>query len=184
MRIISGKLRGKRFDTPKSFKSRPTTDMAKESLFNILMNYYSSFEELEILDLYAGTGSISYEFASRGCNSVSAVELYSKNSAYIKSMTTKLGIEKQVKVYTKDVFRFAEQIGKRYDLIFADPPYDLPNLNDIPDQVFDNNILTDDGLFVLEHGPTQDFSNHKYFSSLRKYGKVHFSIFDPEEKKE
>ncbi len=183
MRIISGKLKGKRFEAPKSFKSRPTTDMAKESLFNILMNYYSSFEDLQILDLYAGTGSISYEFASRGCQNVTTVELQSKNTAFIKSMSSKFGIADQVKVFTKDVFRFAEQVGKRYDLIFADPPYDLPNLNDIPDQVFNNNLLTDDGLFVLEHSSENDFSDHRFFSSLRKYGKVHFSIFDPEEKK-
>ena len=184
MRIISGKLKGKRFEAPRGFKSRPTTDMAKESLFNILMNYYSSYEEVSVLDLYAGTGSISYEFASRGCEDVTSVELQSKNSAFIKSMSTKLGIADQVKVFTKDVFRFAEQIGKRYDLIFADPPYSLPNLNDIPDQVFNNQLLTDDGLFILEHSSDNDFSKHAYFSSLRKYGKVHFSIFDPEQKSE
>ena len=175
MRIISGEYKGRRIPVPGTFKARPTTDFAREALFNIIANYFN-FQSITVLDLFSGTGSIGYEFASRGAESVDLVEINRRYSDFIKKTVRKLGL-KQVHIYTSDVFRLIPRIKSKYDIIFADPPYDLNNIPDIPGLIFDNNVLLKDGWFILEHGRSQDFSDHAHFKELRKYGSVHFSIF-------
>lgn len=177
MRIISGKFRKKNIIPPKNFKARPTTDMAKESLFNILENTYE-FEALKILDLFSGTGSISYEFASRGCLDITSVELNFKHYAFVKKTVENLGIQEQVKVIRKDAFVFIKKTNKDYDLIFADPPYDLENLQNIPKKIFENNLLKSGGILVFEHSDKFDFRKNPYFSFNKKYGSVNFSFFE------
>ncbi|MEN9443888.1 MAG: Ribosomal small subunit methyltransferase [Bacteroidota bacterium] len=182
MRIISGANKGKRFSPPSNTKARPTTDQAKEALFNILENsYYDGFAKLSVLDLFSGTGNISFEFVSRGCLDVTAVEMESPQASYIRSVAEKLGYATKLQVYKMDVFKFLKNPGlKQYDFIFADPPYTLPNIQELPDLVLNSGKLTEKGLFVLEHGEKNSFTKHAIFSQLRRYGKVHFSFFDPE----
>ena len=175
MRIISGEHKGRRIPVPGNFKARPTTDFAKEALFNIIANYFN-FQSLKVLDLFSGTGSIGYEFASRGAESVDLVEINRRYSDFITKTVQKLEL-KQVHIYTSDVFRLIPRIKNKYDIVFADPPYDLNNIPEIPELIFDNNVLLKDGWFILEHGRSQDFSDHAHFKELRKYGSVHFSIF-------
>jgi len=175
LRIISGEHKGRRIPVPGNFKARPTTDFAKEALFNIIANYFD-FESIGILDLFAGTGSIGYEFASRGAERVDLVEINHRYSDYIRKIAQQLGF-KQIQVYTSDVFRFIPWNKHKYDIVFADPPYDLNNIPDIPKLIFENNILVQDGWFILEHGRDLDFSGHTHFKELRKYGSVHFTIF-------
>lgn len=175
MRIISGEHKGRRIPVPGSFKARPTTDFAKEALFNILANYFD-FGSIGILDLFSGTGSISYEFASRGAERVDLVEINPRYSGFIKKTSQNLGLN-QVRIYKGDVFRFLPRLRNTYDIIFADPPYDLNNIPDIPDLIFKYKILSDEGWFILEHGKNLDFSGHLHFRELRRYGSVHFSIF-------
>jgi 16S rRNA (guanine966-N2)-methyltransferase len=175
VRIISGEYKGRRIPVPGNFKARPTTDFAREALFNIIANYFD-FESIKVLDLFSGTGSIGYEFASRGAEGVDLVEINRRYSDFIKKTVQMLGL-KQVHIYTNDVFRLIPRIKNKYDIIFADPPYDLNNIPEIPELIFDNNALLKDGWFILEHGRSQDFSDHAHFKELRKYGSVHFSIF-------
>jgi 16S rRNA (guanine(966)-N(2))-methyltransferase RsmD len=175
VRIISGEYKGRRIPVPGNFKARPTTDFAKEALFNIIANYFN-FQSITVLDLFSGTGSIGYEFASRGAESVDLVEINRRYSDFITKTVQKLGL-KQVHIYTSDVFRLIPRIKNKYDIIFADPPYDLNNIPEIPELIFDNNILLKEGWFILEHGRSHDFSDHAHFKELRKYGSVHFSIF-------
>lgn len=179
MRIVSGKLKGRRFSPPASFRARPTTDMAKENLFNILGNLVD-FEELQVLDLFAGTGSLSYEFASRGCPSVTSVEKDFHHYAFIKKCAQELELSQIIKPLKADVFTFLKKATPHsYDLIFADPPFDLASLDSIPDQVLQSKLLRSEGLFILEHGPGHDFSNHPAFNQIRNYGKVRFTFFNP-----
>jgi 16S rRNA (guanine966-N2)-methyltransferase len=175
VRIISGEHKGRRIPVPGNFKARPTTDFAKEALFNIIANYFN-FQSITVLDLFSGTGSIGYEFASRGAESVDLVEINRRYSDFITKTVQKLGL-KQVHIYTSDVFRLMPRIKNKYDIVFADPPYDLNNIPEIPELIFDNNVLLKEGWFILEHGRSQDFSDHAHFKELRKYGSVHFSIF-------
>jgi len=175
LRIISGEYKGRRIPVPGNFKARPTTDFAKEALFNILANYFD-FEIISILDLFSGTGSISYEFASRGAVKIELVEINPRYSDFIKKTIHALGMN-QIKIYTGDVFRIIPRIKTQYDIIFADPPYELNNLPEIPDLIFRNNLLSQDGWFILEHGRNYDFSGDLHFRELRRYGSVHFSIF-------
>jgi 16S rRNA (guanine(966)-N(2))-methyltransferase RsmD len=175
VRIIRGTYRGKQIHPPKGFKSRPTTDFAKEGLFNILTNQLD-MEELDVLDLFSGTGSITYEFASRGARSVVAVESDQQNFRFIRSVCETLGLD-QVSVIRGDVFRFLQQPVQSFDLIFADPPYDHPQLEEIPGMVFAHEFLTGGGMFILEHPATHRFSAHPRFHEQRKYGSVHFSFF-------
>jgi len=178
MRIVGGKYRGRIFDPGKKFKARPTTDMAKESLFNVLQNSID-FENIRALDLFAGTGSISYEFVSRGCTDVTAVEINVNHIQFIKEVIEKLG-EKHIRLVKSNVFVFAAHIKEQFDLIFADPPYDHPKFAEVADLIFRNNLLKPEGLFILEHSGQFDYSSHPNFKELRRYGSVHFSMFSAE----
>lgn len=174
MRIVSGKYRGRMFDPGKSFHARPTTDFAKESLFNILANHVD-FEEVKCLDLFAGTGSISYEFISRGCKDITLVELNFKHLQFIKTVLKELN--EVARVYRADVFKFLENHRVKYDIVFADPPYDHPRFEEVPVQILRANILKEGGMLILEHSKSFDFSKLPGFFDLRDYGSVHFSFF-------
>lgn len=179
MRIISGTLKGRRFSPPKSFSARPTTDIARESLFNVLNNRID-FDELSVLDLFGGTGSISYEFASRGCTDITTVELNYKHFSFIKSMLKEFDLTDDIKVIKADVFKFIEKCPLTFDLVFADPPFDLKDFDSIPDRFFKQQLLKDEGLFILEHSDKKSFEAHPNFTEVKKYGKVHFSFFTKE----
>jgi 16S rRNA (guanine(966)-N(2))-methyltransferase RsmD len=176
MRIVGGKYRGRTFVPGKQFKARPTTDMAKENLFNVLQNL-TDFENIRALDLFAGTGSISYELASRGCTDITAVEIFPAHVNFIREVIEKLG-EKNIRLVKSNVFVFAARIKEQFDLIFADPPYDHPKFAEVADLIFSNNLLKSGGIFVLEHSGDYDFSKHANFRELRHYGSVNFSIFE------
>lgn len=179
MRVISGKYKGKRFDVPHTFSARPTTDFAKEGLFNILQNVYVDFtSNPSALDLFSGTGSISIELLSRGCGRVVSVEKDFMHHQFLRKVNGELG-DRNWQVLHADVFRFLKGHGVSYDIIFADPPYQLENLADIPDYIFGQELplLRADGLFVLEHGKKNDFSAHPHFIDRRSYGSVNFSFF-------
>lgn len=173
MRIITGQYKGRHFDIPRSFKARPTTDFAKENIFNVLMGYIN-FEGSSALDLFAGTGSISLELLSRGCNDVVSVEMDRDHVTFIKQCVAKLGTMDHTLVRA-DAFRFLKSCKKQFDFIFADPPYALPTLPEILDKVLP--LLKEDGVFVFEHGKQYDFSNHPRFVEHRAYGSVNFSLF-------
>lgn len=175
MRIVSGSLGGRLINPPAFFKARPTTDMAKESLFNVLNNRVD-FENLNVLDLFSGTGSISYEFASRGAARVLSVELNPRYAAFIQHTADHFGI-KSLHVMKADAFKFLEKSREKFDVVFADPPYDLPELAEIPNLFFATNRLNPDGWFILEHPGSYDFNKHPQFVELRRYGKVNFSFF-------
>lgn len=175
MRIITGIYKGRHFDVPRSFKARPTTDFAKENIFNVL-NRYIDLEDAVALDLFAGTGSISLELLSRGCRTVTSVEADRSHHAFICKCVEKLGADGCVTV-RGDVFRFLKSCRQQFDFIFADPPYALPDLPKIPSLILDNNILAEDGIFVFEHGKDYDFSDNPCFVEHRAYGSVNFSIF-------
>ena len=175
MRIVGGKYKGRIFSPNKRFSSRPTTDMAKEALFNILSNRYE-FSALNILDLFSGTGSIGYEFISRGAETVTFVELHSAHTQFIREVTEKLDIN-NIRIIRNDVFRFLKSCSVQFDIIFADPPFDLPGIGEIPAAVLDSGVLHPDGLFILEHSKSFSFSHNPYFKEMRMYGKVHFSFF-------
>ncbi|MBQ6659470.1 MAG: 16S rRNA (guanine(966)-N(2))-methyltransferase RsmD [Prevotella sp.] len=175
MRIITGIYKGRRFDIPHTFKARPTTDFAKENIFNVL-NSYIDFEGTTALDLFAGTGSISLELLSRGCQQVVSIEKDRDHHAFIRQCLQKLGADNSV-VIRGDVFRYIKSCSQQFDFIFADPPYQLTELAQIPDLIFEKDLLKEEGIFVLEHGAQNDFSNHPHFVEHRKYGSVNFSIF-------
>jgi 16S rRNA (guanine(966)-N(2))-methyltransferase RsmD len=182
MRIITGKYKGRHFDIPRSFKARPTTDFAKENIFNVLVQYVD-FDGASALDLFSGTGSISLELLSRGCNHVVSVELDRDHHRFILECSKKLSIlNSQFSIIRGDVFRFLKSCKQQYDLIFADPPYALKELPTLPDIIFEKQLLKEDGIFVLEHGKDYDFSQHSHFVEHRQYGSVNFSIFKGEEK--
>jgi len=175
MRIITGIYKGRRFDIPRTFKARPTTDFAKESIFGV-MNGYLDFEGAEALDLFAGTGSISLELLSRGCSSVVSVEADRDHYAFIRQCLDKLGAT-QCTAIRGDVFRFLKSCRRRFDFVFADPPYDLDRLPQLPALVMEGNVLKPGGVFVFEHGRRNDFSSLPGFVEHRSYGAVNFSIF-------
>jgi 16S rRNA (guanine(966)-N(2))-methyltransferase RsmD len=177
MRIIAGKFKGRRFDPPAdNWPTRPTTDYAKEGLFNILTNRLD-FETLRVLDLFGGTGSHSYEFISRGCNDVTYVDKFPAAVQFVRKTAKTLGIEEQLTIFQMDVFRFIENARSQYDYIFAGPPYALPTIDIIPNLIFEKNLLAPDGLFVLEHNPNHDFLSHPHLVEVRNYGKTIFSFF-------
>ena len=155
--------------------------MAKENLFNVLQNL-TDFENIRALDLFAGTGSISYELASRGCTDITTVEINPAHVQFIKEVMEKLG-EKHIRLVKSNVFVFAARINEQFDLIFADPPYDHPKFGEVADLIFKNNLLKNDGIFILEHSGQFDYSKHLNFRELRHYGSVHFSIFEASEQK-
>jgi 16S rRNA (guanine(966)-N(2))-methyltransferase RsmD len=182
MRIIRGKYGRRRFQVPSSFNARPTTDFAKENLFNVLDNLLE-WEGLDALDLFAGTGSIAFEMLSRGCRSVTAVELNYKHAAFIEKVAKELRTN-ELNLIRGDVLRYLASFSKSsFGLIFADPPYDLPSLPDLPNLVLNGNLLQEGGMFVLEHSKNNDFSTTPCFSQQRVYGSVNFSIFTKEERK-
>ena len=175
MRIISGKYKGRHFDIPRSFKARPTTDFAKENLFNILNNLVD-FEESKALDLFSGTGSISLELLSRGCQEVTSVEMDSLHFSFLKKAQASLN-DQSWRIVRDDVFRFIRRCGAKYDIIFADPPYALKELGEIPNMILEGEMLNEDGLFIFEHGKDYDFSQHPHFFRHIAYGSVNFSFF-------
>ena len=175
MRIISGKYKGRRIEPGSSVRARPTTDFARESLFNILGNRVD-FNLLSVLDLFAGTGSISYEFASRGAAEVHLVERDMKHIASIKRIIYDMDIG-NIKVIHIDVRAFLKTCSHKYDIVFADPPYDLPWLKELPDLVTGAELLKEGGFFILEHPGKISFTSHKLFFEHRKYGSVNFSFF-------
>jgi len=175
LRIISGKYKGKRINPPAGFKARPTTDYARESLFNILANRVD-FESLSVLDLFSGTGSISFEFASRGAEVVHLVEKDYGHILFIKRMAGEMSFS-NIKTIHIDVRAYLKTCKYRYDIIFADPPYDLKWIAGLPDLVAGAGILKDDGFFILEHPKDLSFSGHKLFFEHRNYGSVNFSFF-------
>ena len=182
MRIIGGKLRGKSILPPQGYKARPTTDFAKEGLFNILNNEYE-MEGLKVLDLFGGTGAISYEFASRGADRVYCVEMLPLHANFIKSQAAKFGMD-NLTVVRHNVFEFLEICHEKFDIIFADPPYALKDLETIPTKIFENSLLKEDGLLVLEHGKDNHFEDHPHFIERRIYGSVNFSFFRAVEQKD
>lgn len=175
MRIISGKYGRRLIKPPKNLPVRPTTDMAKESLFNILTNKLS-FEDKSVLDLFSGTGAISYEFLSRGCLPVTSVELDFQCVKFIRATSQSLQMNEH-KVIRSEVFRFLRSNNKTYDIIFADPPYALSNISEISTIIFEKKLLNKNGFLIIEHPREVDFSEKEYFLEHRKYGKVNFSFF-------
>lgn len=204
MRIVTGKYKGRHFDIPRTFKARPTTDFAKENIFNVLIQYVD-LEGASALDLFSGTGSITLELLSRGCRQVVSVELDRDHHRFICDCVKKLqgdkasggrqgasgaGVEVGVLPIRGDVFRFVKSCKQQFDFIFADPPYALKELATLPDLVLGTSptadgsllkptasLLKADGLFVLEHGKDHDFSQHPRFVEHRQYGSVNFSLF-------
>lgn len=176
MRIVAGKFRSRRITAPNSLPVRPTTDMAKEALFNILNNSYY-FDDLKVLDLFAGIGSISFEFASRGCTDITAVDAHNGCINFLEKTSTSLEIDLQT--VKSDVFSFLERNTQSYDIIFADPPYDMEaeRFTQLLDLVFDRNLLKTDGTLIVEHGKQTDLSEHPKFERARKYGSNVFSFF-------
>jgi 16S rRNA (guanine966-N2)-methyltransferase len=176
MRIISGSLGGRRISPPANMPyTRPTTDIAKEGLFNILQNQLD-FEELKTLDLFGGTGNISYELASRGANDLTIIEKDQQMFSFIKKTAESLKLE-NFKVIKSDVFRFINQCQEKFDFIFAGPPYALQNIDDLPKLIFEKQLLNEDGWFILEHTPRNNYESFPYFKSSRNYGTTIFSIF-------
>lgn len=175
MRIITGKYKGKRFDVPHSFKARPTTDFAKENVFNVLRAYVD-FAETNVLDLFSGTGSITLEFLSRGCPEVVSVERDRLHFAFICSCLRSIG-DPAARPVCGDALRFIERATRSFDLIFADPPYALRELPELPDRVMNSGLVHEGTIFVLEHGKATDFSQRPDFLEHRAYGSVNFSFF-------
>jgi len=177
MRIIGGSLKGLRLNPPKSLPVRPTTDLAKEALFNILLNQIE-FEGIKVLDLFSGTGNISLEFASRGASEVISVDRSIHCVNYLKDTSRQHKLT-QIKTYREDVFKYLNVETEQYDLIFADPPYDLNRIPDLPKVIFEKNLLKPDGLLIVEHQSLQNLGNHPAFVEQRKYGHSSFSFFRP-----
>ena len=175
MRIITGIYKGRHFDIPRTFKARPTTDFAKENIFNVLMQYVD-FDGATALDLFSGTGSISLELVSRGCQQVVSVELDRDHHRFIQQCLQKLNCKVCIPI-RGDVFRFLKSCHQQFDFIFADPPYALQELPQIPELVFEKQLLKPEGIFVFEHGKDYDFSLHPHFLEHRSYGSVNFSLF-------
>jgi 16S rRNA (guanine(966)-N(2))-methyltransferase RsmD len=176
MRIVGGIYKGRIFNPGKNFKARPTTDIAKEGLFNILENRYD-FTNKTILDLFSGSGSIGLEFISRGCSEGIMVEKDFVHHRFITDVLKTLKIE-NAKVFKADVFQFVSKYSARFDFIFADPPFDLKYFDQVPTAVLSSNLLSPNGLFILEHPKEFDFSGNTFFKENRKYGKVNFTFFE------
>lgn len=178
MRIIGGKFKGRRFTSPaKGWPTRPTTDYAKEGLFNVLTNRID-FEQTKVLDLFGGSGNISYELISRGCKDVTYVDKFPACVQFVKATAAKLQVENQIRIFRRDVFRFISKIDEQFDLIFADAPYDLDKLATIPDLIFEQNRLAENGLLIVEHDSKNNFAEHPRFKETRKYSSTIFSFFE------
>jgi len=177
MRIVGGEFGGRRFNPPPRIPARPTTELAKEGLFNML-DHMIDLEGIKTLDLFGGTGSISYELASRGAADLTLVERDSVTLDFIKKTVLALGIKDKIRVIPGDVFRFMKQTTEHYDFIFAGPPYALENIDDLPKYVFEKNLLAPGGIFVLEHTPRNDYQRHPHFQRLKNYGTTVFTFFN------
>jgi 16S rRNA (guanine(966)-N(2))-methyltransferase RsmD len=177
LRIISGKYRGRRIVPPPGMKARPTTDFAREGLFNILSNRVD-FEEVLVLDLFSGTGSISFEFASRGAREVHLIEQNLKQISGIRRIIKNIGFN-NIKPIHIDVRAYLKTCSIKYDIVFADPPYDLPWLKEIPDLVTGADVINNNGFLILEHPRNMHFEKHNLFFEHRNYGSVNFSFFSP-----
>ena len=175
MRIVSGKYKGRIIEVSKDFNARPTTDFAREALFNILANHFD-FAEVRFLDLFCGTGSISFESGSRGCPDIDLVDINSSYLQFVGKAAAKMNISGLHPV-KMDAFRFLKICKKQYDLIFADPPFELGNLPELPQAVLEKNLLLPGGWFILEHPKRHNFMHIPQFFDERKYGNVHFSFF-------
>lgn len=176
MRIISGLHKGRSIRPPKNLPVRPTTDLAKEALFNILNNWID-FDELDVLDLCCGTGNISFEFASRGAKSVTSVDASAKCAAFVKTTFNQLSFDNGLVIKT-DALRFVTSAEKRWDLIFADPPYDYQQYAELVTTIIKNGLLAEKGMLIIEHPAEVDFSAFDSLTQTRKYGRVHFSFFE------
>lgn len=175
MRIISGKYGRRRFDVPKNITARPTTDFARENIFNVLENL-DGFQDKSACDLFAGTGAVSFEFLSRGCNYVTAVEKAPVQAAFIKKVAETLG-DTNLHLVRTDVFKFLDDNMKAYDFVFADPPYDHPKFDEIPGLILGSKLVKPGTVVIIEHSKNRDFSSLSGFNQRRAYGSVNFSIF-------
>jgi 16S rRNA (guanine(966)-N(2))-methyltransferase RsmD len=175
LRIIGGTYKGKQIQAPKNLPVRPTTDFAKEGLFNILNNKID-FDDLNVLDLFCGTGNISFEFASRGVKKIYAVDMHTPCLNFIKD-TSKLLKINSILTERADAFKYLEKSHSTFDLIFADPPYELSTISNIYDLVYNHNLLNENGLLIIEHGAKTNLNDKPYYLETRKYGNVHFSFF-------
>lgn len=175
MRIISGKYGRRRFDVPTNITARPTTDFARENIFNVLENIVD-FEDKKALDLFAGTGAVSFEFLSRGCKPVTSVEKAATQYNFIRSVAAKLG-DTNIRAIRGDVLKFIATAATAYDIVFADPPYDMDGFGEIPGKILASKLLGPGSIFVMEHSKAYDFSQLPHFAEHRAYGSVNFSIF-------
>ena len=176
MRIVGGTFGGRRFSPPAKIPARPTTEVAKEGLFNMLNNMID-MEGIKTLDVFGGTGSISYELASRGAEDLTLVERDVTSLEFIKKTAKELGIDEKLHIIRADVFKFMKQSTDQYNFIFAGPPYALANIDDLPLLVFEKNMLLPNGIFVLEHTPRNDYQKHPRFQRMKNYGTTVFSFF-------
>ncbi len=176
MRIVGGAFGGRRFNPPARIPARPTTELAKEGLFNMLNNVID-FEGIKTLDLFGGTGSISYELASRGAAQLTLVERDRVSFDFIKKTISELGIKEKFQLISGDVFKFMKQCTEQYELIFADPPYALENIDEIPLLVFSKKLLLPGGIFVQEHTTRNDYQKHPNFLRMKSYGTTVFTFF-------
>ena len=175
MRIISGIHKGRRINAPGNLPVRPTTEFAKESLFNILLNNFD-LQKIRVLDLFAGTGNISYEFASRGCVDITSVDIDHRCIRFINKTVAFLKCE-NIKVIRSDSFKFLNSCKEKFDIIFADPPFLMTEVDRIANRVFENQLLNENGWLIIEHSGNTDLSNLDHFIEKRRYGNVNFSIF-------
>ena len=175
MRIIRGKYGRRRFDVPSNITARPTTDFARENIFNVIENLID-LEGAVALDLFAGTGAVSFEFLSRECESVTSVEKSHVQFNFIRKVRDQLNV-KNMTLIKGDVFRFIETTRQKFDVIFVDPPYDLPNFGEIPRKILASELVKPGTVFVMEHSKNYDFSQLPHFHQHRAYGSVNFSIF-------
>jgi 16S rRNA (guanine966-N2)-methyltransferase len=180
MRIVGGTFGGRRFSPPARIPARPTTELAKEGLFNMLNNAID-FEGIKTLDLFGGTGSISYELASRGAADLTLVERDSITLDFIKKTAKELGIDNILHIIRGDVFKFIKNNTEQYNFIFAGPPYALDSIDDLPLLVFEKKMLLSGGIFVLEHTPRNDYQKHPNFQRMKNYGTTVFTFFKESE---
>lgn len=176
MRIIRGKYGRRRFDVPTNITARPTTDFARENIFNVMENLVDFEEGPTALDLFAGTGAITFEFLSRGCSRVTAVEKAATQYNFIRRVASQLGAD-NLTLLRCDALRFISAASQSYDIVFADPPYDLPDFGEIPGAILSSGLVKDGTLVIVEHSRRFDFSYLPGFMEHRAYGSVNFSIF-------
>ena len=184
-RIISGQWKAKRISAPKNFDVRPTTDFAKEALFSIIENRFRfDFGSISVLDLFAGIGSLSLEFTSRGCKDLTSVEMNAKHASFISATSRELEMDSQINVIRADVFEYLKKNRNRktYELIVADPPFEMEvqKYEELISFVLNNNYLKENGVFILEH-QSRTKLQHPNLTDTRKYGNVSFSFFKPNE---